>query len=436
MSIPLDRLYHYIESVAEEIHGDRVVIYLFYPHGSKNIQDLTPMKNYNWEQLCVFPQIYCYDQEPLNFDFYQDTDLSLGSENQHTVEILKQENITLPKKNLRSKFAAGFISGVYNKVLLLHSEQRSTNLKKYIDHDYIPVYYWNHAVLALDWFRYAQHQKVKKNTISNKFLIYNRAWGGTREYRLKFIDHLIENNLVDQCLTWFNPVDPESKIYYQDYNYINPAWQPVHSIENYFSAKNVNSSYSADFELTDYSKVEFEIVLETLFDDNRLQLTEKTLRPIACGQPFLLMSTHGSLEYLRNYGFQTFDGIIDESYDHIVDPEKRMQAVIDAMKKIVLWSNDERAHNMKKIQQITEYNQNYFFSQQFLNTVLGELHSNLKSALTKLETTNTSTEWINQRKEWSKNSQLKKFITDVFHYRDRQALARVLARARKYYNQF
>jgi hypothetical protein len=40
MSIPLDRLYHYIENVAQEIYNDRIIIYRFYPHGSKNINDL------------------------------------------------------------------------------------------------------------------------------------------------------------------------------------------------------------------------------------------------------------------------------------------------------------------------------------------------------------------------------------------------------------
>jgi hypothetical protein len=46
-------------------------------------------------------------------------------------------------------------------------------------------------------------------------------------------------------------------------------------------------------------------------------LTEKALRPIACGQPFILAATPGSLQYLRSYGFKTFSGYIDETYDTI-----------------------------------------------------------------------------------------------------------------------
>jgi hypothetical protein len=62
MSIPLDNLYHYIQSVAEQIRSDRVIIYRFYPHGSKNINDLTNLKDFNceddskeWLNKAIFP---------------------------------------------------------------------------------------------------------------------------------------------------------------------------------------------------------------------------------------------------------------------------------------------------------------------------------------------------------------------------------------------
>jgi hypothetical protein len=35
--------------------------------------------------------------------------------------------------------------------------------------------------------------------------------------------------------------------------------------------------------------------------------------------PFVIVGTRGSLEYLRSYGFRTFEGIWDESYDSAED---------------------------------------------------------------------------------------------------------------------
>ena len=126
-------------------------------------------------------------------------------------------------------------------------------------------------------------------------------------------------------------------------------------------------------------------MLETLFDDDRLQLTEKSLRPIAVGQPFILAGTQGSLEYLRSYGFKTFNSVWDESYDLIEDPAERLIQIAELMKYISTWLPHQREHNMAQAQAIAEYNRQHFFSQAFFNQVIDELKINLTSALTELD---------------------------------------------------
>ena len=73
MSIPLDRLYQFVESVAQDIFQDRVVIYRFYPHGSKNIEDLNPICPVTWSDWTTAVHIYCNDQEPLDYEYYEQT---------------------------------------------------------------------------------------------------------------------------------------------------------------------------------------------------------------------------------------------------------------------------------------------------------------------------------------------------------------------------
>jgi hypothetical protein len=87
-----------------------------------------------------------------------------------------------------------------------------------------------------------------------------------------------------------------------------------------------------------------------LFDDDRLHLTEKSLRPIACKQPFILAATHGSLQYLKDYGFKTFDSVWDENYDTIEDPYQRMLAIIQLMKNICAWTPEEKISKMQSEQ--------------------------------------------------------------------------------------
>jgi len=263
-------------------------------------------------------------------------------------------------------------------------------------------------VIARDWFRFAEHLEQNKKS-KNIFLIYNRAWGGTREYRLKFADLAIEKNLQDFCQTTVNSVDPELQIHYNFHNFINPNWKPNTQIEQFFPQSVSHSSYSADFEIKDYESTDIEIVLETLFDDSRIHLTEKSLRPIACGQPFIIAGTAGSLQYLKSYGFQTFSDVWDESYDHESDSVKRLEAVTNLMKDISQWSSDVRKDKLKKAQQIAQHNKQHFFSQQFMNQIILELKQNLNQGFEELNQCN-NIDWLNRWDLYTKYPEINRWL--------------------------
>ena len=48
-----------------------------------------------------------------------------------------------------------------------------------------------------------------------------------------------------------------------------------------------------------------------------LHITEKIFKPIRTATPFTVLGQKKSLDLLKSYGFKTFDGIINESYDNI-----------------------------------------------------------------------------------------------------------------------
>jgi hypothetical protein len=391
MTIPLDRLYQYVLNIAKTIYSDHVIIYRFWPHGSKNINDFTPLLPFdNWAEQQIAPKLQCHDQEPLQYESCIEKNVESKFPDDQWITLLKSVNCALLSNHLN------VYPGIFEKLLLLHSEKRSHNLKKYqLDQDTIPVYYWSHALISLDWFRYAQHETFKKNP-KKTFLIYNRAWSGTREYRLKFAELIIKLNLQNYCHTSISAIEPELGIHYSQHKFKNPRWQPNETLEKYFPINTAESHYSADFDNDDYNSTDVEIILETLFDDDRLHLTEKSLRPIACGQPFIIAGTHGSLEYLRSYGFKTFDTIWDESYDLIEDPEQRLICIADLMKQIANWQPNDRINKMKQAQAIADYNQQYFFSQEFFEVVINELTTNLQTAFEELRSTNNYNTWLDR----------------------------------------
>jgi hypothetical protein len=394
MSIPLDRLYQFVESVAQNILQDRVLIYHFYPHGSKNVEDMSGLRNEDWQIVQLSTSLYCNDQEPLDYQYYKTVNRKVWHPTfVPLVHFLKHRT-------------------VYEKVLLLHSERHSTNVEQYQQDQFITVYWWSHAAIALDWFRYARHVELKKQS-KKTFLVYNRAWSGTREYRLRFAELLVQLNLQDSCQTSINPVEPELGIHYDCHKFKNPAWRPQTALEDYFPINTTPSHYSADFDADDYNATDIEVVLETLFDDARLHLTEKSLRPIALAQPFILAATAGSLEYLRSYGFKTFGNVWDESYDLVEDPAERLIQIAELMKYISNWLPHQRERNMAEAQAIANYNQQHFFSQEFFNQVTNELTANLTTALAKVQGTRNLQAWVDRWNTYLSDTDLVKYITDT-----------------------
>jgi hypothetical protein len=215
---------------------------------------------------------------------------------------------------------------------------------------------------------------------AHDFLIYNRAWSGTREYRLAFVDQLVQAGLATHCRTSFAPVD--SGMHYSQHKFVNPDLAIVRTdLETVLPPNTHDSQASADYNSLDYAQTGMEIVLETLFDDSRWHLTEKALRPIACGKPFMLVATAGSLEYLRSYGFETFGDLIDESYDLETDPVARLNAVIQEMSRIAAMSSADKIVLWDQLHKIAERNQQRFFSDEWQAGVVQEYVDNMNHAM-------------------------------------------------------
>jgi hypothetical protein len=391
MSIPLDNLYHYIEQTCQQIWQGRVIIYRFYPHGSKDFVHLeTLYVSYSLQDTILSPAVFCNDQEPLNYNLYHNATLMFDS----SASVLQKLNYD--KQNLKD-----YPIEIWDHAVLLHSEKQSQEVEKYQQDGFVTAYYWSHAIIARDWFRFAEHVEQQKK-VSKTFLIYNRAWTGTREYRLKFVELLIDWQLTNDCKTTANPIDPDTSAHYSTHEFANPVWCPTKSIDGHFPTNTSCSTYSAKFSINDYENTDIEVVLETLFDDSRWHLTEKSLRPIAVAQPFILVGTAGSLEYLRSYGFKTFDTVWSESYDQIKDPALRLELVAGIMKTIATWDTATRQEKMQQAQVIADYNRQHFFSQEFFNLVRNELNKNLSLAFAELRHNQSGHQWFGFRPD-SKN---------------------------------
>lgn len=63
-------------------------------------------------------------------------------------------------------------------------------------------------------------------------------------------------------------------------------------------------------------------------------VTEKATKPFIWGQVPIYNMMAGSIQHIRELGFDVFDDIIDHSYDNEPDPNRRIKLVIDQLEKI------------------------------------------------------------------------------------------------------
>jgi hypothetical protein len=89
-----------------------------------------------------------------------------------------------------------------------------------------------------------------------------------------------------------------------------------------------------------YLDTYFNIVTEGTYDHNGIQLTEKICKPMLQLQPFLLVGTRWSLQKLKEFGYETFPEIFDESYDTKNDNE-RFECLTNEIKRLCSISLDE-----------------------------------------------------------------------------------------------
>ena len=82
-----------------------------------------------------------------------------------------------------------------------------------------------------------------------------------------------------------------------------------------------NAGMAAD--LDEYEDSWFSAVTETEMRSRPSRITEKILKPLVNFHPLILFGNPGALRMVRDYGFVTFENVIDESYDDELNPRRR-----------------------------------------------------------------------------------------------------------------
>jgi hypothetical protein len=104
----------------------------------------------------------------------------------------------------------------------------------------------------------------------------------------------------------------------------------------------------------------FDITTETYMEGNYKSFTEKVCKPLMTFQPFVLFSFHGALAMLRELGFKTFNGFIDESYDTEPDHIKRTAMAYKEIKRLCSMSRQQLHDWYWSMEEILIHNHKHF----------------------------------------------------------------------------
>lgn len=151
----------------------------------------------------------------------------------------------------------------------------------------------------------------------------------------------IHNHFPDLVLSW-PYISPN----------LDPAWEVKEKIK-----KNVSPYVPWNV----YRQTWYSIVCETGFTGDGFFLTEKTTKTLFAQRIFVLFGPCRFLRSLKEFGFQTFESVIDEDYDEELVDLKRYQM---AFSQALSLTQQDPVTVYKKLQPVLEHNYNHLWKLQ------------------------------------------------------------------------
>lgn len=247
------------------------------------------------------------------------------------------------KKSLFPKGSVHFFTG--NLAAENHKQVKNSEL---IVHPFNSFDNWNADKLDLPL--------IKFNPGEDKYLYlsYNR---NPRKNRIYLGAKLIEHSLIDKGLVslgkpdWMTPNNTlrSEGIRDSEYNMLNRLL-PIEI------GKKLFFNLACNIETQDFEQTFCSVITETLVEEGTLFISEKTWKALQLGHPFFLIGNPGTLNYLKNHGYKTFDKWWDESYDHVHEYRLRIEMIIKELVKLSKKSKEELTQIRKEMKEVLEYN--------------------------------------------------------------------------------
>ena len=317
--------------------------------------------------------VFCHDQEPVDADLYQPLFDQVD---------YRTRDLTYPV-SLGDEW-----SGVRGHVIV--SEQGEYVEQVCKRYGWQPHYYFYHGWACLDWFRGYDRTfliaRAQDRSPTQTFMSPNRIIGGNRDHRVLFLYNVFKHGLEHNPISAPRTCPAEgvdiatiakkyTNVYPDIVDVLNQADLP--RVFEGEATQQMTSCWLGNYAEAADSLVY--VVTETVYWGRRLHLTEKTFKPICLEMPFILVAPAGSLAYLREYGFRTFDSVWDESYDTETDDVLRIERVTQLLAELERMGPGERLRLHERCLSIVQHNYKHFYGGAFAQILWAEFVTMLDS---------------------------------------------------------
>lgn len=325
--------------------------------------------NYGRDDIPETDFVFFHDQEPVHLDLHK----SLFDDVKIRTEDLQYWG--KPEDGARSKGVNGHV------IVSEHGEyvEKLTDIYGWKSH-----YYFYHGWACKDWFRGYDKTflipRAADRAPTHTFMSPNRIVAGKRDHRVLFLYNVFRHGLDNNYISAPRVCPYENVDISQialKYNNTYPDIEQVFldaELPRLFAGEETQVMTSCW--LGNYAEAQDSLVYvptETVYFGRRLHITEKTFKAIALEMPFVLVAPAHSLEYMRSYGFKTFAGIFDESYDEETDDIRRVEKVAELLKQLNNLTVAERQQIHRACLPIVQHNYEHFYGTGLENILWTEL---------------------------------------------------------------
>lgn len=187
------------------------------------------------------------------------------------------------------------------------------------------------------WYHWARKNFIfSDNNTNKKKYTWGCLNGNPRPHRIyNYIYSQQQEYFKSACFSFYNADNgarrPDDVILSPD---VVEVWNKIKSTLPHRNNINIGPRADSLCNLPAITDSYIHLVSETTVIP-KIFVSEKTWKPIAAGQLFLIFGNVGIVQYLRNQGVDVFDDIIDHSYDLISNWQQRLHLAHKQLKHLI-----------------------------------------------------------------------------------------------------